>query len=205
MTRPLPNPAMCAEDFLEAARVPASIEPQVFGPWKIERHAVSGYRYGWPTVTVLRRWTMTTLHKDLGEIVMEDSRRELSRHLPIWLKASGRVLVSGLGLGCVVRGLLASPKVEHIDVVEIDPKIIHVVGAEFQGDDRMTIHCGDALSIEWRPEIEWRCAWHDIWCEGSGLQVLHTKLIARYQDRCSFQGAWMLPRFAKRRIPGVIG
>jgi hypothetical protein len=55
------------------------------------------------------------------EVVMEDSPRELRRHLPIWMHAHGRVLVTGLGLGCVVRGLLASPHVEYIDVAKSTP------------------------------------------------------------------------------------
>jgi spermidine synthase len=50
---------------------------------------------------------------------MEDTLSELRRHTPIFMRAKGRLLVTGLGLG-VVRGLLAKPEVEHIDVVEID-------------------------------------------------------------------------------------
>ncbi len=202
----LPTP----REFLEAARVPETLAPQVFGPWSIERYdspppelcAKLGIPpIGWDSYTLLYRATMATLHQDRGECVMEDSQRELSRHLPIWLRAHGRVLVSGLGLGCVVRGLLASPDVEHIDVVEIDRGILDVVGPEFAGEFRVTLHHGDALKIDWPASTRWDFAWHDIWCEGGGkLHVLHAELMARYARHVPSQGAWMFPRFAKRRF-----
>lgn len=146
--------------------------------------------------TALRRFTDATMHLN-GEVVMEDSLTELRRHAPIWLAARGRVLVTGLGLGCVVRGLLACPEVNHIDVIEIDRSIIRVVGAEFHNEARVTITAGDALSCHF-PANHWDFAWHDIWCEGSGLQKLHVELMSRFKDCCTVQGAWMLPRFVKR-------
>lgn len=202
---------MSPDQFLDAARVPDSLKSQEFGPWTIERinadETILGQLglLGWPTMTMLCRHTWATLHKTRGEVVMEDSRRELSRHLPIWLCARGRVLITGLGLGCVVRGLLASPDVEHIDVVEIDRDILRVVGPEFANNPRVTLHQADALSIDWPAGTRWDCAWHDIWCEGDGLQVLHGKLICRYFPMVRRQGAWMLPRIAKRIAPGLIG
>jgi hypothetical protein len=195
-----------AQYFLEAARVPASLQPQSFGPWTISRHrfeACSGeWAGGWPDYTVLRRISIATIHVDeLGVVVMEDSKPELSRHLPIWMNAGGRVLVTGLGLGCVVRGLLASPDVEAIDVVELDKSIIRVVGPEFYGNPKVTIHHGDALS--WRPPTgaRWDYAWHDLWVEGEGLQLLHAQLFVKFREWCQQQGAWAFPREFARIMP----
>lgn len=193
--------------YMEAARVRPHVRPQTFGPWAIERHAAPASALldvGWPDYTVLCRQTMATLHLDHGEVVMDDSRRELRRHLPIWLMARGRVLVTGLGLGCVVRGLLASPAVEHVDVVEIDAGILDVIGPEFYGNPRVSLHHGDALTVQWDRGTRWDFAWHDLWAEG-GLQALHARVLVHYQDRCGRQGAWGFPRFAKRRFPRVIG
>ena len=139
---------------------------------------------------------------------MEDSRLELSRHLPIWLAARGRVLVTGLGLGCAVRGLLASPAVEHVDVVEIDPDIIRIVGAEFAEDPRVNLIHGDALTVNFFPGTRWGYAWHDLWEDGSGdkrLQRIHAELIVKYQDCVRHQGAWEFPRLAKRIAARQIG
>lgn len=202
--------------FLEAAACPESLAPQTFGLWTIERRlapaeerAAAAFRRLCPSgrQTALCRVTEATMHLGSGEVVMDDSLLELRRHLPIWLQASGRVLNTGLGLGCVVRGLLASDRVEHIDVIEIDRDVLERVGAEFAGNPRVSLHHGNALTCK-MPAKHWDFAWHDIWCQGSGLQLLHVKLLHRFSKRCESQGAWMLPRFVKRRFGdnwGLIG
>lgn len=196
-------------DFITAARVPDTLQPQVFRPWSIERDPMpmplDRPDMMFPTYTLLRRLSWSSLHQVRddgtgGEIVMEDSPHELRKHLPIWLAARGRVLVTGLGLGCVVRGLLASPRVSHVDAVEIDPAIIRVVGAEFAGDPRVTIHEGDALSIEIAGC--WVFGWHDLWTDGDDhLQRLHARLFFRFRAKCRRQGAWAFPPFAARLLP----
>jgi hypothetical protein len=204
---------MTPDEYIKAARVPESLEPQSFGLWTIRRTdctaacKIPAFRrwIGFESMTLLHRFTEATMHTTYGEVVMEDSRRELRRHLPIWLCARGKVLVSGLGLGCVVRGLLASPDVESITVVEIDSDILRVVGPEFHGNDRVTLIEGDALKLELREDFDY--AWHDIFAEGhEHLQVLHARLIHRFHPRCRIQGAWQLPRPFKRKAPEwVIG
>lgn len=199
-----------ADDYLDYARVPPTVLPQVFGPWMIERFENLPPNLakvtGWHSQTVLSRHTIATLHHYRGEIVMEDSKQELKRHLPIWLSARGRVLITGLGLGCVVRGLLANPDVEHIDVVEIDKGIMRVIGREFAHSPKVSLHLGDALKFEWPAGTRWDCAWHDIWCEGKGLQFLHVELLGRFKKMADRQGAWMLPRVAGRVIrPRLLG
>lgn len=196
--------------YILAARVPRSLPPQEFGLWQIERIAADGaainpreksmgaLMVGFPDYTLLRRFTCANIHLAHGEIVMEDSVIELSRHLPIWMAARGRVLVTGLGLGCVVRGLLANPMVRRIDVVEIDPDIVRVIGPEFAADPRVMIHLGDALKIRWSPDTRFDFAWHDLWKEGRGLQLMHAELIIRLRGIAGRQGAWAFPRtFAK--------
>lgn len=191
---------MTPQDFMQAARVPETLKPQSFGDfWTIARRKVSDREIGivgWPTQTLLHKLTWASLHIEPGEVVMEDSSRELRKHLPIWLAAKGRVLVTGLGLGCVVRGLLASPSVEHIDVVELDKDILRVVGEEFKGTRRVSLHHGDALKID--IPGDWDFAWHDLWVDGSHLQRLHAQLFLRYRDRAKHQGAWAFPRHISR-------
>lgn len=206
--------------FMEAARVPAKVAEQEFGLWTIRRPQITQrmrellqedgtFDVPWPSLTILYRLSMGTMHRPPGEIVMEDSLTELSRHLPVWMAARGRVLITGLGLGCVVRGLIASPQVEHIDVVEIDAGILRVVGAEFVDNPKVSLHLGDALTFRFPVDTRWDCAWHDLWVDGDGLQDLHLRLLAKYKKRVRQQGAWAFPRIAKRiareTIPGFIG
>jgi hypothetical protein len=206
------EPQLSIEEILEAARVPVSLQPQSFGNWRIDRfHLPERNRFGlpWNEYTILRHaiypkvdYSNMHLVDDDGcllDIVMEDSPRELRRHLPIWLNAHGRVLKTGLGLGCVVRGLLSIPAVAHIDVVELDADIIRVIGKEFLRNPRVSIHHGDALSYQFPSATRWDFAWHDIWTEqNEGLQVQHMDLIKRFHRQVSVQGAWQFPRLVKR-------
>ena len=200
---------MTPMDYMAAARVPQDILPyQKFGMWEIRRAGYadnSPYPIGLPSAMLLRH-TEATIHLETGECVMEDSEKELRQHLPIWMRGRGRILITGLGLGCVVRGLLAGPDVEHIDVIEIDRRILDVVGPEFAGEDRVNLIHGDALKHPVAGE-RWDYAWHDIWCdeaEGTHLQILHTILISRFMPVCGVQGAWQLPRFLHRLSRGRV-
>jgi spermidine synthase len=205
------SPKMNAEDFIKAARVPAELQPQEFGMWSIRRVSDEGlqasdrlvfYRsVGFSSMTMLHHWTNATIHLPYGEVVMEDSRSELQRHLPIWMKASGRILVTGLGLGCVVRGLLASDRVEKITVIEIDREIIDRIGREFAADQRVEIIHEDALKFN-PGSRKYDFAWHDIWTnESRHLQLLHAELIKNFLNAARYQGAWQFPRIFKRRMP----
>lgn len=207
--------------LIDACRVPDSIPDGRSGLWEIRRmHLPHGSMVSAmaratnkaaaslgdrETYTLLARDTMATMHRGLGEVVMEDSPHELRKHLPILLTARGRVLVSGLGLGCVVRGLLTRPQVESIDVVEIDRDILDLVAASFAGESRVTIHHADALTIDWPAGTRWDFAWHDIWSDEDQAQphlsVLHAQLLVRYEPMCGVQGAWEMPRVIKRRWP----
>ena len=187
------------ENYLAAARVPASLPEQTFGLWTIKRvtvtDAIQAFSLGYRSYTLLHRVSMKTLHLGPpGEVVMEDSRSELKRHLPIWMAAKGRVLISGLGLGCVVRGLLIKPEVTHIDVVEMDPDIMRICGAEFVGNPRVTLHLGDALTYPWPDDVTWDFASHDCWTDDERLQLLHGKLFHRFLNRVPRQHAWGFPR-----------
>lgn len=199
-------------DLLRACRVPEWIEPRRVGPWEIRRFNVESIdnefarafmrmSVGASSYTMLFHDTLATLHQERGECVMEDSLIELRRHLPILLAARGRVLVSGLGLGCVVRGLLAKPEVERVDVTEVDGRILELVGREFLDNPR--VHLYHANAETWPLECygPWDFAWHDVWSEDESLDVVHARLIARYCDRAVRQGAWQFPRIAKRRWP----
>lgn len=211
----MPADRLNAEAFILAARVPADLHPQRIGEWRIERHGGDDVaRSGFSTRTTLSRPReldpedpyAAEMNCGRRNVVMEDGWIELSRHLPVWLNARGRVLVTGLGLGCVVRGLLASPCIEHIDVIEMDAGILGVVGAEFASEPRVKLHLGNALEVE--IEGAWDFAWHDIDCGTRDGQVLHARLLARFKGRALRQGAWMFPRRFKseaRKVFNYVG
>lgn len=197
---------MRPDEYITAARVPESIPAQEFGPWRIERLSLEDSQFnakyvGFKTLTLLRRTTLATLHLEHGEVVMDDSQLELRRHLAIWISARGRVLITGLGLGCVARGLLAKPEIRQLTIVELDRGILDRIGPEFERDPRARLIHGDALKIS-LPGEKFDYAWHDIWTEGPrSLHLLHAELMARFRDQAEHQGAWQFPRLAKRMLP----
>lgn len=152
--------------------------------------------------THLFRMTDGTMHKyPPGVVVMEDTPLELRTHLEFMLKACGRVLVTGLGLGCVVRGLLANPAVTHVTCIENSSDVLWLVEPYMPKTDRLTIIYADALKwTETMPEFDY--AWHDLWTNREAGEPLldewHIKLIFNCKDKVKNQGAWNLQRNAKR-------
>jgi hypothetical protein len=169
---------------------------------------------GFPTLTMLQHrrakplapgdpsWCPRNLVENEWHCVMEDSPGELSRHLPILLVARGRVLVTGLGLGCVVRGLLSKPGVDHVTVIEVDAGVIRLCWTpDLRDNPRVSLLEGDALTLDHPSEARWDYAWHDIWDRGECEAPLHVALIERYASLVSRrQGAWMIGVHCHRSI-----
>lgn len=152
--------------------------------------------------THLFRVTDSTLHLDPpGTVVMEDTPVELKTHLPFMMKASGRVLVTGLGLGCVVRGLLANPAVEHITCIEKSKDVLKLVSSYMPQTDRLAIVHADAFEWVAKNKSTFDYAWHDLWTDRDAgephLDFWHTQLITNCLDTVKHQGAWKYSRMAR--------
>lgn len=154
--------------------------------------------------TFLYRLTDETIHRDPpGEVVMEDSPFELNTHLGFVLQARGNVLVTGLGLGCVIRGLLCSPEVDHITCIENSPDVLKLVGP-YMPTDRLTIVEAEALEWTAKSNEIFDCAWHDLWTDRAAgeppLDMWHAQLIRNCDGKIRRQGAWAFAREAKRKL-----
>lgn len=109
--------------------------------------------------------------------IMSDTPAEIVEHGPALLKASGRVLITGLGLGCLPHALLnfdnlpeevtGGREIERIDIIEIDPDVIALTGHYLTADPRVHIWEGSAANLDTIPkdvrQEGWTYAWHDIW------------------------------------------
>jgi hypothetical protein len=131
--------------------------------------------------------------------MMSSTPDELSDHEPFIEAAEGRVLVTGLGLSCVVSGLLAKDEVEHIDVVEYDADVIALVGPSYLLEPRVTIHHADAAQWDVPPNAHWDYAWHDIWGfisdknlddDDAENGISYRRLFQKYADHADYQAAW---------------
>lgn len=151
------------------------------------------------TYTQLWRATLANLQHG-GDLVMNDLPYELKKHLGFVLRAHGRVLVTGLGLGCVVRALLINPRVRRLVVIERSPDVIKLVMPHMPPG--FTLIQDEAESWCSRTHRHFDCAWHDLHTfteEGEPhLQELHGRLILAMHKRVKFQGAWEFPRFIRR-------
>jgi hypothetical protein len=194
------------QEFVATAHCPDTIPLGIFGLWQIERVTARSWyeakQIGFPDLTILSHMTEATLHQARGEVVMEDSKRELRRHWPVWRDAHGRVLVTGLGLGCVIRGLLLKSTVTDIVVIERDCEIIKRIWPEFRSVEKLLLLESDALECVFPPGTRFDFAWHDIWREGEEAALLHAKLMTRYFDIVAAQGAWGMPAMWRKSIGG---
>lgn len=161
--------------------------------------------------TSLCRFTEKTLHLSLGELVMHDFPYELRKHLQFAKLAHGRVLITGLGLGCVARGCLANPAVKQVVVIENSPEVFGMVGPHMP-QKRLDIIFADARKWTKENGDGFDCAWHDLWTEesdsssDSNLQLQHMEMIVNLFGKVPIQGAWEFPRLMRRqlRADGII-
>lgn len=156
------------------------------------RAAISGSAHGRGGIPAGR--TITYLHRGTT-LVMSDTPDELRDSWPFVQRAHGTVLVNGLGLGCVVRALLAKADVQHVTVVELSGHVLQLVGpslAHHVAAGRLVLHQGDALAVAWPKGTRWTCAWHDIWdnITADNRPTMAT-LNRRYGQRVEFQEAWV--------------
>lgn len=140
-------------------------------------------------------------------VVMSDTPDEMNDHHDVLLNASGRVLVHGLGLGCVTNCLIHMPHVAEIDVVEIDEDVIaltwpRLVEAAFAQRKTLNLHVGSCVDIKWPVGSHWNYVWHDIWSaiEPDNLSddklaehnISYATLHRKFGGRCDRQGSWAL-------------
>lgn len=131
------------------------------------------------------------LHKERG-VIMSNTQMEITTNYDAYRKATGRVLINGLGLGMLLEGVLRKPDVTYVRVIEIDPDLIALVGPHFAKDKRVEIVQADAY--EYRPLAgeRFNYVWHDIWDAITEDNLpLMAKLGRRYSKRVAdAQGFW---------------
>lgn len=213
-------------------RVTGLIRPEETPRWSISRFEVPEWdrsqlhemahlgRYAPPGVEYTRLMRKSRVDDAVAfAIVMSDTPDELTDHGPIIERAAAasgplRVLVNGLGLGCVVKGLGALPQVAELDVVEVDWELIWLVGPYHLGrrpqpwhrhrlvrsvDGRLRIHHEDAFTKRWRRGASWDLVWHDVWDfvdpvnlsdEANARPGTYDALRRKYEGACGWQGAW---------------
>lgn len=156
--------------------------------------------------------------EDFHVPIMSDTPAEIGEHAHALENATGRVLITGLGLGVIVSALLTKPDVEHITVVEIDRDVIALTGPYYEDNDRVTIVNQDALTFArnrptntgWvHPDRRFDYAWHDIWSHISDRNldddalaehgISYRTMFEAYAPFVSEQSAWAWPEAKEMR------
>jgi hypothetical protein len=132
-----------------------------------------------------------------GQLWMSDTTAERRDHvdalMQMWRYDARRVLINGLGLGMIVKAALTLPSIEHIDVVEIDPRVATLVGPHYEKSGRVTVHVADAYEQmkRWPAGTRWDVGWSDIW---PSLCADYLPAMARlnrsYGQRCDWHACW---------------
>lgn len=95
-----------------------------------------------------------------GEVVMSNTPAEVNDHLPFIRKATGKVLIAGLGLGMVLTELLKKTTITKIVVVEKSKDVIKLVSPHYK-DERLQIVNEDIFDFKLTEHFDF--AWFDIW------------------------------------------
>lgn len=146
-----------------------------------------------------------------GGLWMSDTDAERRDHISPASRivhSGGRVLIGGLGLGCILRVALLTPTVSHVDVVEIDPDVVALVGPHYQrmAEERavaLTIHEADLFEVKWAPGTRWDVAWFDIWpslCTDDLAEM--ARLRRSYGRRSGWNDCWGREILLRRRAQG---
>lgn len=152
-------------------------------------YAINASRYASDRRIIPGRYT-GLYYKNRYDPIMSDTPAEMRDHASFVERASGDVLITGLGLGLCVKNLLLKKSVRSVTVVELDPDVIELVSPCYAGP-RVRVVQADAFA--WRPSKaeRWDFAWHDVWPDICADNLPHMKkLVARYRSRCAWQGCW---------------
>lgn len=121
--------------------------------------------------------------------VMNDTYAELALHERFVRAGTGRVLITGLGMGLLPSALLLKPEVTRIDIVELESDVIGLVRPHLN-DERVHIHHADAFKFEPAPGTIWDWAWHDLLYWDLTVAPSVAILKQRYAPFAKQQDAW---------------
>jgi hypothetical protein len=111
-----------------------------------------------------------------GDLAMTDAPFCLRNYAHFLEAVEGDVLLTGLGLGCLVLGLLAKPEVRSITVLELHAEVLELVGPHCR-DRRVELIHADAFAWTPPPGRRWDAAMLDI----SDDRALVERLVDRYR------------------------
>lgn len=140
------------------------------------------------------RYTPAGTYKALkcnNKTIMSNTPDEIRDFRYFIHKATGKVLVNGLGLGVILKALVDKPDIEHVTVIEISQDVINLVGPTFKDNPKVTIIHADAFTYKPPKGVRYNAVWNDIWDDIciDNLESM-SKLHRKYGKKTDFQDSW---------------
>ena len=142
-----------------------------------------------------------------GSLVMSDTWMERFTNQEIIEKATGDVLIAGLGIGMILTLLEEKDEVVSITVLENNRTVIDLVAPWF---DNLIIDIVHADVFTWQPTQNFDTIYFDIWPDISGDHYEETKTLHKkyrpYLRRSNpdhFMASWMRNEFRKLRRKAI--
>jgi hypothetical protein len=139
------------------------------------------------------------------DLMMSDTQMEQRSNRDLIRRATGKVMIAGLGIGMVLPPLLAKEDVESVLVIEKYQEVIDLVHPHHQ-HPKLTVMQADIL--EFRPPKEWRfdTIYFDIWPDITtdnlkDIALLHRRWATRRnrENPRAWMGSWMHERLKYQR------
>lgn len=185
-----------------------NLEPGEAGDWKVVKFTVSKEDESREKMRMWNnggRWVRAGEYTALyykDDIVMSDTHDEISDHYEFIKRATGHVLINGLGLGMCAMAAANKKGVLSVTVIEASEDVISLVAHQLN-NPKITIIHADAFT--WSPpkNTVYNVVWHDIWSDLciDNLNEM-TKLHRKYAKRSLWQGSWGKEFLQSRRRCG---
>ena len=179
-------------------KIPIEVPDGKSGDWKVSTFTVTedelkifNLRAAFhPSARSMEAGTYKQLKKG-GTIVMSNTPAEIRDHVYFIHKATGHILINGLGLGVALAAILKKDDVKKVTIIENSEDVIKMVAPTYLKDSRVEIiHCS---AFDYKPSkgVRYNAVWHDIWDNicGDNLPEMH-KLHRKYGRRTDWQGSW---------------
>jgi hypothetical protein len=138
-----------------------------------------------------------------GELMMSDTAMERKTNKGFIDKASGRVLIAGLGVGLVLKNICDKENVSEVVVIEKYQDVIDLV-EPFVSHPKLKIICADIFTYDMAKTEKFDTIYFDIWAKISQenlaeMTKLHNKYRKNKVSKESFMDSWLRDFLRKER------
>lgn len=176
-------------------KIDIDVPDGISGSWKVETIQVKAKELS-ELLSVLKtgRSVPEGTYKRLlrnNTCVMSNTPDEIYDFMSFYYKATGSILINGLGIGVLVKALLSKPDITDITIIEKSEDVIKLVAPTYLTDPRVTIINADAFEYKPPKDKRYNAVWHDIWdyiCADNltEMKTLHRK----YGRKADYQESW---------------